>query len=201
MFDSTQTTRATSPAVSTPLPTAAGDATCHLFEFSDGDDVIVLEFGRRQATDLPLVRVHSGCLTGDLLGSLRCDCGPQLRRSLELLAASSWGLFAYVPGHEGRGIGLHEKLRAYLLQDDGLDTFEANIALGYDHDERRYDSVAAALAALGASAVQLLTRNPHKSAALRSAGIDVRSTIPLDLPTNVHNAGYLASKFLWFLDQ
>lgn len=191
----------TTPVVSTRLPTAVGAATCHLFEFADGDDVIVIEFGARELSDVPLVRIHSGCATGDLFGSLRCDCGPQLRQSLELLAAVGWGLLAYVPTHEGRGIGLKDKLRAYVLQDEGLDTFEANVVLGHEHDERGYGDVAAALSSLGVSALRLLTRNPLKAASLRACGIDVHDTEPLDLPANDHNAGYLASKFLWFLDQ
>lgn len=191
----------TTPVVSIRLPIAVGVATCHLFEFGGDGAVIVLEFGARELSAVPLVRVHSGCATGDLFGSLRCDCGSQLRQSLELLAAARWGLLAYVPAHEGRGIGLKEKLRSYVLQDEGLDTFEANVALGHEHDERRYDDVATALGSLGVSAVRLLTRNPLKAASLRACGIDVRETSPLDVPTNDHNAGYLASKFLWFLDQ
>ncbi len=141
----------------------------------------------------PLVRLHSECLTGDVFGSLKCDCGPQLREALRLIEQSGGGILLYLR-QEGRGIGLANKIRAYALQDRGLDTVDANRRLGFADDERDYGSAAAMLRALGASEVRLLTNNPAKVAGLEAAGIKVAERVAHHLPTNPHNANYIATK-------
>ena len=141
-----------------------------------------------------LVRVHSECLTGDVLGSLRCDCGEQLRAALALIGASDSGVLVYVRGHEGRGIGLANKIAAYALQDRGLDTQEANTLLGFPADARDYGGAAAILRAVGAQDIRLLTNNPRKAQALRAHGVRVAEELPLALAANPHNADYLATK-------
>ena len=140
-----------------------------------------------------LARVHSQCFTGDLLGSLRCDCGDQLRGAIAEIAKAGGGLVLYLP-QEGRGIGLVNKLRAYALQDEGLDTIEANEALGFGDDERLYLSAAAMLQALGFERVRLLTNNPEKVEALRHCGVQVTERVPHIFPSNDHNARYLRTK-------
>ncbi len=143
----------------------------------------------------PLVRLHSECLTGDALGSLRCDCGDQLRRSLQLVADhAEGGAVLYLRGHEGRGIGLANKIRAYALQDQGRDTVEANADLGFDADLRDYGLAVQVLRLLGIDALKLLTNNPRKAAALERHGIAVRERVPLRIGPNPHNAAYLDTK-------
>ena len=144
----------------------------------------------------PLVRIHSECLSGDVFGSARCDCGAQFAAALDMIQEQG-GLLVYVRGHEGRGIGLRLKLAAYRLQDDGDDTFAANRHLGLPEDARRYDVPAAALAALGLRRVRLLTDNPHKVAAVRAAGIEV---VPTALPVEVpgESVAYVHAKRIWF---
>ncbi|HEX4767919.1 MAG TPA: GTP cyclohydrolase II [Lichenihabitans sp.] len=143
----------------------------------------------------PLVRLHSECLTGDALGSLRCDCGDQLRRSLQLVADhAEGGAVLYLRGHEGRGIGLANKIRAYALQDLGRDTVEANADLGFDADLRDYGLAVQVLRLLGIDALKLLTNNPRKAAALERYGIAVRERVPLRIGPNPHNAAYLDTK-------
>jgi 3,4-dihydroxy 2-butanone 4-phosphate synthase / GTP cyclohydrolase II len=142
----------------------------------------------------PLVRMHSECLTGDAFGSLRCDCGPQLQDSLRRIAASAGGVLVYLRGQEGRGIGLANKIRAYSLQDKGMDTVEANHALGLPDDARDYIEAAHILQALGVSTVRLLTNNPDKVIGLRQNGIEVASVEPLVIAANPHNAAYLETK-------
>lgn len=147
------------------------------------------------ATDEVLVRVHSECLTGDVLSSLRCDCGPQLRSALTSIADEGRGVVVYLRGHEGRGIGLLNKLRAYSLQDDGLDTVDANVALGLPVDSRDYSPAAAILAHLGVRSIRLLTNNPDKVEAMSRAGwTSVTEVVPMPSPPNPHNARYLATK-------
>ena len=141
-----------------------------------------------------LVRVHSECLTGDALGSLRCDCGAQLRSALRRIGESDGGALIYLHGHEGRGVGLANKIRAYALQDQGLDTVEANAALGFADDLRDYGVAAQILKALGLGRVRLLSNNPRKAAGLGAYGVEVIEEIPLVLASNPHNAGYLATK-------
>ena len=157
-----------------------------------GEDHVALlvgAFGGRP----PLVRLHSECLTGDVFGSLKCDCGPQLREALRLIGAAGGGVLLYLR-QEGRGIGLANKLRAYALQDRGLDTIEANLRLGFADDERGYGVAAAMLRALGIDAVRLLTNNPNKVAGLEAAGIKVVERVAHHMPTNPHNADYIATK-------
>jgi GTP cyclohydrolase II len=141
----------------------------------------------------PLVRLHSECLTGDVFGSLKCDCGPQLKEALRLIADAGGGVLLYLR-QEGRGIGLANKLRAYSLQDRGLDTVEANRRLGFADDERDYAHAAAMLRALGIDRVRLLTNNPDKVAGLEEAGIAVVERVPHHMPANPHNADYLETK-------
>ncbi len=140
-----------------------------------------------------LARVHSQCFTGDLLGSLRCDCGDQLRGAIAEIAKAGSGVVLYLP-QEGRGIGLVNKLRAYALQDEGLDTIEANEALGFGDDERIYLAAAAMLQALGFERVRLLTNNPEKVEALRHCGVQVIERVPHVFPSNDHSARYLRTK-------
>ena len=141
-----------------------------------------------------LVRVHSECLTGDVFGSRRCDCGEQLRAALCAIARAERGVLVYVRGHEGRGIGLGPKLRAYSLQDRGLDTVDANVTLGYPADGRAYSGAASVLRALGVRRCRLLTNNPDKCIGLASHGIDVVERVPLLIEPNPDNARYLRSK-------
>jgi len=141
----------------------------------------------------PLVRLHSECLTGDVFGSLKCDCGPQLKEALRLIADAGGGILLYLR-QEGRGIGLTNKIRAYALQDRGLDTVDANRRLGFADDERDYATAAAMLRALGTDAVRLLTNNPAKVAGLEAEGIKVVERVAHHLPVNPHNADYIATK-------
>jgi GTP cyclohydrolase II len=144
------------------------------------------------AGDVPLVRVHSECLTGDVLGSQRCDCGPQLREAVERISDAG-GYLLYLR-QEGRGIGLYNKLDAYALQDEGLDTYEANLALGFDKDERDYTVAAQMLLGLGIAEIELLTNNPDKAAQLEAAGIRINSQVPTRLHLSSGNGRYLAAK-------
>jgi GTP cyclohydrolase II len=141
----------------------------------------------------PLVRLHSECLTGDVLGSLKCDCGPQLHAALAAIAASGWGILLYLR-QEGRGIGLVNKLRAYALQDQGYDTVDANLRLGFGVDERDFGVAARMLRLLGRDAIRLLTNNPAKVAGIEAAGVRVIERVPHSLPPNPHNAAYLETK-------
>ena len=151
--------------------------------------LVVGAFGGRP----PLVRLHSECLTGDVFGSLKCDCGPQLKEALRIIGASGGGVLLYLR-QEGRGIGLANKLRAYALQDRGLDTVDANRRLGFADDERGYGMAAAMLTALGVDAVRVLTNNPAKVAGLEREGIRVVERVAHHMPTNPHNADYIATK-------
>lgn len=153
---------------------------------------VALVIGRNDGTP-PLVRLHSECLTGDVLGSLKCDCGPQLHEALHRIAGGGWGILLYLR-QEGRGIGLVNKLRAYQLQDQGFDTVDANTRLGFAIDARDFGVAARMLALLGQKRVRLLTNNPAKVAGLEAAGIAVAERVPLALPPNPHNARYLDTK-------
>ena len=158
----------------------------------DGEEHVALMVGAPGGRP-PLVRLHSECLTGDVFGSLKCDCGPQLSTALGLIGAAGGGVLLYLR-QEGRGIGLANKLRAYALQDRGLDTVEANQRLGFADDERDYTMAAAMLRALGIEAVRLLTNNPAKVAGLEGAGIVVVERVAHHMPVNPHNADYLQTK-------
>ena len=141
----------------------------------------------------PLVRIHSQCLTGDVFGSRRCDCGEQLDLSLQLINAKGFGVLIYLR-QEGRGIGLLKKLQAYNLQDEGMDTVDANVHLGHLADERVYDVAAMILQNLQVASVDLMTNNPKKIAALRSLGVDVRERIAIEVPAHADNRTYLKTK-------
>ncbi|GAA4750161.1 GTP cyclohydrolase II [Sphingomonas daechungensis] len=166
-----------------------------IFAFRGSDDgqehvaLLVGAFGGKP----PLVRLHSECLTGDVFGSLKCDCGPQLKEALRLIGESGGGVLLYLR-QEGRGIGLANKLRAYALQDRGLDTVDANLRLGFSDDEREYAHAAAILRQLGIDEVRLLTNNPNKVAALEAEGIRVAERVAHHMPANPHNADYLDVK-------
>jgi GTP cyclohydrolase II len=143
--------------------------------------------------ELPVVRLHSECLTGDVLRSLKCDCGPQLDDALAAIASSGWGILLYLR-QEGRGIGLVNKLRAYSLQDQGFDTVDANARLGFGDDERDFSVAARMLQLLSQTRIRLLTNNPRKVAGLEVEGIDVHERMPLQSGVNPHNQGYLDTK-------
>ena len=159
---------------------------------ASGEDHVALVIGEFGG-EPPLVRLHSECLTGDVFGSLKCDCGPQLKQALRLIGDSGGGVLLYLR-QEGRGIGLANKLRAYQLQDRGLDTVDANRRLGFADDERDYRMAAAMLRALGIDRVRLLTNNPNKVAGLEHEGIAVEARVAHHMPTNPHNADYIATK-------
>ena len=158
----------------------------------DGQDHVALLVGAFGGKP-PLLRLHSECLTGDVFGSLKCDCGPQLKEALRLIGTAGGGVLLYLR-QEGRGIGLANKLRAYALQDRGLDTVDANLRLGFADDERDYAHAAAILRALGIDEVRLLTNNPTKVEALEREGIKVVERVAHHMPSNPHNADYLAVK-------
>ena len=155
--------------------------------------VVAVVIGKPDARNAVPVRMHSACLTGDLLGSLRCDCGEQLRTAVARIGALGGGVLLYLD-QEGRGIGLPNKMRAYVLQDGGLDTVDADEHLGFRSDERTYDVAAALLNELGFKRIRLLTNNPQKISALRDHGIDVVGRLPLVTTSNTHNERYLRAK-------
>jgi len=159
---------------------------------TDAQHHLALQLGQPASARLPLVRLHSECLTGDVFGSQRCDCGPQLREAVERI--SKHGGFVLYLRQEGRGIGLYDKLDAYALQDRGLDTYDANLALGHRADERDYTSAAQMLHALGAKRIVLLSNNPDKGAQLAHQGITIARQVPTALHLTGANAAYLASK-------
>ncbi len=173
-----------------------GAEDCRIVAFRTADGVVehlAIVVGDPASCETPLVRLHSECFTGDLLGSLRCDCGMQLRGAILRMTQEGAGVVLYL-AQEGRGIGLPNKLRAYALQDRGLDTLDANRALGWEADERSFLSSAAMLRELGLSRVRLLTNNPEKVAALAGCGIEVVAREPHSFPPNGVNDGYLATK-------
>jgi GTP cyclohydrolase II len=159
---------------------------------ADGQEHLALAFGDPEDWGVPLVRLHSECLTGDVFGSTRCDCGPQLRESVERIATGG-GVLLYLR-QEGRGIGLYNKLDAYALQDAGLDTYEANTALGFVEDARDYTAAAQMLATLGVTRLDLLTNNPDKAGQLHEHGVAVRRTVPTGVFANESNLRYLQAK-------
>jgi 3,4-dihydroxy 2-butanone 4-phosphate synthase / GTP cyclohydrolase II len=157
-----------------------------------GAEHAILKFGAQSKTD-PLVRIHSECLTGDVFGSKRCDCGSQLKEAMRLIEQSGNGYIIYLRDHEGRGIGLAEKIRAYVLQDSGQDTVEANISIGQPIDDRTYEDAISALQRLQIKSLILLTNNPEKVASLKESGISVK-TAPLEVIANQYNQKYLETK-------
>lgn len=182
--------------VETTIPTAHGDFRFRAYSTpatDGGTDVTNLAIVSGDVADGALVRVHSECITGEAFGSLKCECGPQLQAALERIHVDG-GVVLYLRGHEGRGIGLLNKLRAYALQERGLDTVDANTALGLPADARDYSAAADMLRDLGISSVRLLTNNPEKQHALEAHGIEVSERIPLVVGRNAVNATYLDTK-------
>ncbi len=176
-----------------PLPTDRGTFRSIVFrDRRTGAEHMALTLGDLTA-GVPPVRVHSECLTSEVFGSLKCDCRAQLDRALDHIAARGRGALLYLR-QEGRGIGLGNKIRAYALQAKGYDTYQANQALGFPDDLRRYDVAAEMLRLLGVSAVDLITNNPLKVAGLEEAGVRVRKRVPLPSPSNPHNVNYLRVK-------
>jgi len=179
--------------VDTRLPTTHGTFQAIGYLDSAGNEQMAVVFG-----DLPksgaLTRVHSECLTGDVFGSTHCECGDQLGAALRAIVAEGAGVLVYLQGHEGRGIGLLAKLKAMRLQDEGLDTVEANVALGLPVDARDYHAAAAILQDLDVASVRLLTNNPRKVDQLGRYGIRVREQVPLLMPPNAENIRYLRTK-------
>lgn len=161
---------------------------------ADGAEHVAFVFGNPAAAGTPLVRPHSECLTGDVLGSARCDCGPQLREALTRMSRDG-GILLYLR-QEGRGIGLYNKLDAYALQDQGLDTYAANTALGLAEDARDYTAAAQMLSALGVTAIDLLSNNPDKARQLAALGIIVRRTVPTGVYATASNLRYLNAKVI-----
>lgn len=180
----------------TKLPTEYADTELDMFAFRsliDGTEHLALVKG--DIKNPALVRVHSECLTGDALGSLRCDCGPQLHAAIAQIAQSeTGGVLVYMRRHEGRGIGLANKIKAYSLQDQGMDTVEANRHLGFQPDLRHYGIGAQILKHLGVHSIRLMTNNPKKVVGLDGYGLKIVETVPIELPANPHNERYLKTK-------
>ena len=183
------------PIISARLPLDVSEAgRLHIFRPDDGaEEHYAVEIGQPDRTKPVLSRLHSACFTGDLLGSLKCDCGPQLRGALGQMGVEGAGVLLYL-NQEGRGIGLANKMRAYSLQDQGFDTVEANHRLGFEDDERDFRIGADILKRMGFGAVRLLTNNPAKVAKMESCGITVTERVPLKVGENQHNHAYLATK-------
>ncbi|MGJ8545751.1 MAG: GTP cyclohydrolase II [Sulfitobacter sp.] len=183
------------PLVQARLPVDVSQAgRLHIFRPDDGgEEHYAMEIGKPDRSQPVLCRLHSACFTGDVLGSLKCDCGPQLRAALAQMGAAGHGVLLYL-NQEGRGIGLANKMRAYSLQDQGFDTVEANHRLGFEDDERDFRIGTDILKSMGFSAVNLLTNNPRKVDMMQANGIKVASRVPLRVGENPLNAGYLATK-------
>lgn len=176
------------------LPTEYG--TFNLIPFLDkssGQEHIALVKGTWKKDEPVLTRVHSSCMTGDIFGSLRCDCGPQLQKAMQMIDHYGKGVIVYM-NQEGRGIGLFNKIKAYKLQEEGMDTVEANIALGFDEDEREYGVGAQILKELGVKKMRLLTNNPVKRVGLEGFGIEIIENLKIEVPTNEHNDFYMRTK-------
>ena len=177
------------------IPTIYGEFSAHIYR-SSLDDVehLAFIFGEVNENKIPLVRVHSECLTGDVLGSLRCDCGSQLDLAMKLVAENGSGAIIYLRGHEGRGIGLGHKMRAYALQDEGMDTVDANVALGFAPDSREYGIGAQIIADLGIQKMRILTNNPAKYGGLQGYNLEIVERVPLISDSNPENVRYLQTK-------
>ncbi|PUA29570.1 MAG: GTP cyclohydrolase II [Cellvibrio sp. 79] len=176
------------------IPIKYGDfQLCYYTNTEDNKEHLAFYLGELDGAEEVLVRVHSECFTGDVLGSLRCDCGEQLNRALEAVAKAGRGVVVYLR-QEGRGIGLEQKLRAYNLQDLGYDTVDANLMLGHGADERRYWLAAAILSDLGVQSIKLLTNNPEKIRALTAEGVQVAGRVPIEAGLNSENESYLFTK-------
>ena len=177
------------------IPTPWGDFTCYAYEsILNGDQHLALVRGAVQGEDNVLVRMHSECLTGDVFGSLRCDCGPQLDAAIQRIAEEGLGAVVYLRGHEGRGIGIAHKLAAYSLQDQGRDTVDANLELGLPVDSREYGIGAQILVDLGITTMRLLTNNPAKYGGLEGFGLEIVERVPIVVKPNPENIHYLRTK-------
>jgi GTP cyclohydrolase II len=183
------------PVIAARVPMIASEAgRVHVFRPEDGgEEHYAIEIGRPDRSQPVLVRLHSACFTGDVLGSLKCDCGPQLKAALAQMGAEGAGVLLYL-NQEGRGIGLANKMRAYALQDQGFDTVEANHRLGFEDDERDFRIGAGLLRQMGFSSVRLMTNNPRKLAMMAACGLQVIERVPLHVGLTAQNAGYLATK-------
>jgi 3,4-dihydroxy 2-butanone 4-phosphate synthase/GTP cyclohydrolase II len=180
--------------VQVEMPTAYGDFKLRAFKDESTDqDHLVLTKGTWTEDEAVLVRVHSSCLTGDIFGSCRCDCGPQLHKAMELINKEGKGAIVYM-NQEGRGIGLLNKLKAYKLQEEGLDTYEANEKLGFKPDERDYGIGAQMLRSIGIRKMKLMSNNPKKRTGLIGYGLEIVENIPLEIQSNIHNEHYLQTK-------
>jgi GTP cyclohydrolase II len=189
--------RPLAPVAAARLPIEACDMTLlRVFRDADGlHEHYAIEVGTPDFSKPVLTRLHSACFTGDVLGSLKCDCGPQLNASLARMAEEGAGLLLYL-NQEGRGIGLANKMRVYDLQSKGLDTVQANHQLGFEDDERDFRLAGTILRQLGVSDIRLLTNNPNKERMLKLCGITITDRVPLRVGQNIHNQGYLSIKAL-----
>ena len=180
--------------VEVDMPTKLGDFKLHAFKVKNsGQEHLALVKGTWSPEEPILVRVHSSCITGDIFGSCRCDCGPQLEKAMELIEKEGKGVIVYM-NQEGRGIGLINKLKAYKLQEQGLDTVEANIELGFKGDERDYGIGAQILRQLGVNKMRLLSNNPTKRTGLVGYGLEIVENVAIEIESNVHNESYLRTK-------
>ena len=177
------------------IPTNHGDFTCYAYEsLLDGVNHLAFVKGAPAGEDNVLVRVHSECLTGDVFGSLRCDCGPQLDAAMRRIAEEGMGVVVYLRGHEGRGIGIGNKLHAYRLQEQGFDTVDANTQLGFHADSREYGEGAQILVDLGITTMRTLTNNPAKRGGLGGYGLEIVERVPIEIAPNPENINYLRTK-------
>jgi 3,4-dihydroxy 2-butanone 4-phosphate synthase/GTP cyclohydrolase II len=177
------------------IPAEGGQFRAYVYEsVLDGEQHLALVMGEVAGHEDVLVRVHSECLTGDVFGSLRCDCGPQLRASLARIEEEGRGVLIYLRGHEGRGIGLGHKIRAYQLQEEGHDTVDANLQQGLPVDSREYGIGAQMLVDLGVTTMRVMTNNPSKYGGVEGFGLDITERIPLQLTPNPENIAYLRTK-------
>jgi len=189
-----RTERLVEPQVDVKLPTVYGDFQLHAYrQTTTGEEHLALVKGTWDPKDPVLVRVHSSCVTGDIFGSCRCDCGPQLQKAMEMIEQEGRGVIVYMQ-QEGRGIGLLNKLKAYKLQEQGADTVEANLMLGFEMDNRDYGVGAQILHDLGVRRMRLMTNNPRKRTGLIGYGLEIVENIPIEIASNPHNAKYLSTK-------
>ena len=186
--------RLVDPVSAARIPTIYGEFTAHVFRDFDDTEHLALSHGNVMGAGPVLVRVHSECLTGDILASMRCDCGAQLHFALEAIAEAGAGVLVYLRGHEGRGIGIGHKMAAYSLQDQGRDTVDANLELGLPVDSREYGIGAQILVELGVQKMRLMTNNPNKIGGLAGYGLEIVERVPTALPPNLHNKAYLRTK-------
>ncbi|HAN08049.1 MAG TPA: bifunctional 3,4-dihydroxy-2-butanone-4-phosphate synthase/GTP cyclohydrolase II [Acidimicrobiaceae bacterium] len=188
--------RLVDPIAQARIPTIYGDFTGHVFRDFDGQEHVAMVYGQIMGSDPVMVRVHSECLTGDILSSLRCDCGTQLHTALETIAREGAGVLVYLRGHEGRGIGIGHKIAAYSLQDQGHDTVDANLELGLPVDGREYGIGAQILVELGVTKMRLITNNPKKIGGLAGYGLEIVERVPTVTAPNPENVAYLRTKQL-----